>query len=93
MFRILFFSTAALFAADSASADDLRIRYGDLDLATATGAAALDARIARAAQSYCAPYIGVRKPECRQAVRAEVLRSLPDDARTDYARGRRSFDI
>lgn len=93
MFRILFFSSAVLLTAGAAGAQDVRIRYGDLDLATAAGATALDQRVTRAARAYCAGQITLEKTRCQGRVRAEALRALPDDARADYARGSRSFDV
>ena len=84
---------ASLFAAAPASAQEARIRVGDLNLAAAAGADGLDARIDNAARDLCR---WVRRPGsrisdrafCTTAVRAEVMRQLPARARYDYALAR-----
>lgn len=98
MLRIFRLSAAVLaIGAGSVSAasagDSLRIRFGDLDLTSRSGAQALDGRIRQAARTYCAVHVGVRRSECRVAVTTEVLRAMPEQARADYAVGRRSFDV
>ena len=84
--------TVAL-VAGSASANEARISWGDLDLSSVTGAAAFDARIERAADRLCR---GVKRPGsrindrafCRAAVRAEAVRQLPGSVQVDYALSR-----
>ena len=87
------FAAVSLFAAAPASAQEARIAFGDLNLATTAGADGLDARIDAASRSLCR---WVRRPGskindrafCTAAVRAEVMRQLPARARYDYALAR-----
>lgn len=92
MFRIVSLTTAAVLAASAASASDLRITYGDLDLTTREGAAQLDTRIRKAANKLCANRTPLESTTCRAAVREEALSNLPAQARIEYARGSRSFE-
>lgn len=87
--------TAALVlaAAGSASAQEARIAWTDLNLTTAAGADAFDARVEAAADTLCrdARRPGSRLADrsfCRAAVQTEALRRLPAAARVDYALGR-----
>jgi len=75
--------------AGSASAQEARIRWGDLDLSTAAGADAFDARIRSAARKMCrnVPVTGGRAA-CQTAVRDEAVRLLPGAAQVDYALSR-----
>ena len=65
------------------------VSYGDLNLASATGADALDARINAAARRTCAA-IGGRsiagRSDCLASFREEAMAQLPAPARQDYAR-------
>ena len=87
-----------LAAAGVASAQEARIAFADLDLATASGADAFDARVDAAARKMCR---GVRRPGslqsdrafCRSAVQAEAMRNLPATARADYASARRMIEL
>ena len=80
-------------AAGAASAQDARVRWGDLDLSSAAGAAAFDARVAAAASRMCR---GVKRPAsrindrafCRTAFRDEAVRQLPGAVQVDYALSR-----
>lgn len=80
-------------AAGAASAQEARVRWGDLDLSSAAGAAAFDARVAAAAHRMCR---GVRRPAsrindrafCQAAFRDEAVRQLPGAAQVDYALSR-----
>ena len=76
-------------AAGTASAHEVRIAYGDLDLSTAAGADAFDARIRAAARRMCrsVPMIGGRAA-CQAAVRDEAVTLLPGAAQVDYALSR-----
>jgi UrcA family protein len=78
-----------LAAAGSASAGEVRIAWGDLDLSTAAGADAFDARIRAAARKMCrnVPMIGGRAA-CQAAVRDEAVTLLPGAAQVDYALSR-----
>ena len=96
MFRTfpLLAAAAVTLAAGSASADE-RISLADLDLSRPAHAAIFDARVERAADALCrdAKRPGSRLSDrafCEAAVRAEVLRQLPADARQDYAEARRA---
>ncbi len=92
----LFASLAAvltLAAAGSASAHEARIAWGDLDLSTAAGADALDARLDAAARKMCrdARRPGSRLGDqafCLSAFRSEAIRQLPGTAQVDYALSR-----
>ncbi len=83
----------ALAAAGSASAQEARIAWGDLDLSRAAGANTFDARVEAAARTLCR---GARKPGsrisdrafCRAAVQAEAVRLLPGRAQVEYALSR-----
>ncbi|WP_332657881.1 UrcA family protein [Brevundimonas sp.] len=84
---------AALAIAGSASAQEARIAWGDLDMSSAAGANAFDARVGAAARTLCR---GVRKPGslmsdrayCRAAVQREAVRLLPGPVQVDYALSR-----
>ena len=79
--------------AGAASAQEARIQWGDLDLSSAAGADAFDARVSTAADRMCR---GVKRPGsrlsdrafCRAAVRNEAVRQLPGAAQVDYALSR-----
>ena len=80
-------------AAGTASAQDARIRWGDLDLSSAAGADTFDARVAAAANRMCR---GAKRPNsrisdrafCQTAVRNEAIRLLPGTVQADYALSR-----
>ena len=80
-------------AAGAASAQDARISWGDLDLSTAAGATAFDARVSAAAARMCR---GAKRPAsrisdrefCRAAIRREAVRLLPGAVQVDYALSR-----
>ncbi len=82
-----------LAAAGSASAQEARIAWSDLDLSSAAGAEAFDARVEAAARKLCR---NARTPGrlvndrawCRAAVQAEAVRLLPGRAQVDYALSR-----
>lgn len=78
-----------LAAAGSASAGEIRIAWGDLDLSTPAGAEAFDARVRAAARKLCrnVPMIGGRAA-CQAAVRDEAVTRLPGAAQVDYALSR-----
>ena len=78
-----------LAAAGSASAGEVRIAWGDLDLSTPAGADAFDARVRAAARKMCrnVPMIGGRAA-CQAAVRDEAVTLLPGAAQVDYALSR-----
>jgi len=86
---------AATLFVGTASAQEARIAVGDLNLATASGAAALDRRIETTARDLCrsARRTGSRitdRAYCTAAVRTEVMRQLPPRAQADYASARRA---
>lgn len=80
-------------AAGAASAQEARIHWGDLDLSSAAGADAFDARVSAAADRMCR---GVKRPAsrindrafCRSAFRDEAVRQLPGSAQVDYVLSR-----
>ena len=81
-----------LAAAGSASAGEVRIAWGDLDLSTPAGADAFDQRVRAAARKLCrnVPMIGGRSA-CQAAVRDEAVTLLPGAAQVDYALSRVPF--
>ena len=94
--KILASLTAVLavsLAAGTASAGEARISWGDLDLSSAAGADAFDARVSAAADRMCrgVKRLGSRISDrafCRAAVRSEAVRQLPAAAQVDYALSR-----
>jgi UrcA family protein len=98
--KILASLTAALVlaAAGSASAQEARIAWGDLNLSTPAGAEAFDARVDAASRKMCrtARRTGSHLSDrafCRAAVQSEALRQLPDTARTEYALSRTPLTV
>lgn len=87
---VTFACAAAPAAADPAAADDIRVKWNDLDLSTPAGVATLHRRTARAARQHCL-FTGSRIPDqrCIRAVQRAVTEQLPVDAQRDYAHGRR----
>jgi UrcA family protein len=64
-------------AAGSAQAGEVRIQVSDLDLATSTGKAQFDGRVAQVADRMCADYSAFRmNAACREAVREEAYDNL-----------------
>lgn len=83
----------SLAVAGSASAQEARIRWGDLDMSSAAGAAVFDARVEAAARKLCrearAPgSLTSDRAFCRAAVQAEAVRLLPGRVQVDYALSR-----
>lgn len=95
MIRTLLTLTAAtLLYAAPASAQEVRVPFGDLNLSTSAGAEAFDARAAAAARAVCTT--GPRNlvnDNCVRRVQQEALRSLPAARQDDYARARRGDRI
>jgi UrcA family protein len=97
-FAMKTFACAALAAslilsAHTASAAEGRVRFGDLDLGTAAGASAFDARVHKAARRLCrdARRTGSQISDasaCRAAVRDQALSGLPAAAQAEYAHAR-----
>lgn len=84
-----------LAAAGAASAQEARIPWTDLNLASNSGAAAFDQRVEAAARDLCrtARRPGSRLNDrsfCVASVRREALRNLPDAAQVDYASSHRA---
>ena len=84
---------AALAIAGSVSAQEARIAFGDLDMSSAAGANAFDARVEAAARTLCrhARKLNSRLSDrtyCRAAVQAEAVRLLPGPVQVDYALSR-----
>ena len=82
-----------LATASAASAHEARIVWGDLDLASAAGADAFDARVDRAARRMCQGALrpGSRISDrgwCMEAVRREAVAGLPGVRQVDYALNR-----
>jgi len=79
----------SLAAAGSASAQEARIRWGDLDLSTPAGADAFDARVRSAARKLCRNLpVSAGRAACQAAVRDEAVVLLPGAAQVDYALSR-----
>ncbi len=88
-----FILACAVLAADTASAQDVRIDTRNLDLTRHTDLAVLDQRVEAQARETCrsARRTGSRIPDvayCRNAFRAEVELQLPSSSRYEYARVR-----
>lgn len=88
---------AALSSAGAASAQEVRIPYGDLDLGSGAGAAAFESRVDRAAQRLCrdarAPGSRISdRTYCLDAARQEAFARLPDAKRAEHARARQRLD-
>ncbi len=87
--KTLAIALAALaLSAGAASARDYRIAFGDLDLASVSGADAFDARVNRAARRACRASAPLTVHQCRDRFRAEAMRLLPGVHREDSARAR-----
>ncbi|MFN3558641.1 MAG: UrcA family protein [Brevundimonas sp.] len=93
--KILASLTAVLFlaAAGSASAQQARIGWTDLNLASTAGARTFDQRVEAAARTLCRDArrpgsLLSDRPFCQAAVRREALRQLPGAAQVDYAASR-----
>ena len=77
-FATLAIGTAPAYA-QTAETVDVAVRYGDLDLSTAKGAATLDRRIARAAETICGPSSRINQFEvanCRRAIVASAQKDV-----------------
>lgn len=80
------------------SSGPARIPFGDLNLSTASGAATLDTRIEKAAQTMCR---NATRPasrlndsaHCAAAVRAEAVSQLPTPTRARYIAHRQSLTL
>jgi UrcA family protein len=86
-------AVAVLAGAGAAAAQDARVPWSDLNLSTAAGAAAFEARLDAAARRLCrdARQPGSRmgdRDRCIAAFRAEAVRQLPAAAQADLALGR-----
>ncbi len=78
----------AVLSAGAASAANYRIAIGDLNLASAEGAARFDQRVGRAARSACATGSPLVDNQCRTQFRDRAMDQLPDALLMDYARAR-----
>ena len=84
---VLIVASAA--GAASAQTGATRIAWGDLDLSTAAGAEAFDARIRAAARKMCRGVsVTAGRAACHAAVRDEAVALLPGAAQVDYALSR-----
>lgn len=78
-----------LATAGAASAQEARVRYGDLDLSSPAGAAAFDRRARDEGRRVCrAEAPGLVDLGCLRRVRAGAVDGLPEQQRTDYASAR-----
>lgn len=82
----------ALTAAGAASAADLRIAYGDLDLSTAQGAQIFDRRVSRAARTACRGGSALEAGRCVIHLRAEIHALMPTAVQQAYALSRSGRD-
>ncbi len=78
----------ALLVAGTASAEDYRIAFGDLDLGTPQGATQFDRRVNRAARGACNAGSPLDQARCTVLFRSEARSRLPDAHRDAYARAR-----
>lgn len=86
-------AVALLSAAGAASAQDYRVRFGDLNLASPEGAARYDRRVNRASRSACAGSDPISFAQCRARFREAALDLLPAARHADYARARGSREV
>jgi UrcA family protein len=83
----------ALATAGVASAQDYRVRFGDLDLGSPEGAAQYDRRVNRASRRACDGVDPLSSAQCRVRFRAAALELLPEARQADYARARGSREL
>lgn len=96
--KLILASALAVAAIAGAASAETRIAYGDLNLSTAAGAAAFDARVEAAAKSMCK---AATRPNsrlndsahCAAAVRVEAVSRLPAQARAHYAANRQPITL
>lgn len=86
-------AVAALAVAGSASAQEARIAWGDLDMSSPVGANTFDARVEGAARKLCrnarrTGSLVSDRAYCRAAVQTEAVRLLPGPVQVDYALSR-----
>lgn len=83
---------ATLAVGSAAQAQDLHLRYGDLDLSRPEQARELDRRIDGQAKAFCPHEVRTgtleRSPWCEANVRTELLNALPSPVRASYEQGR-----
>ena len=96
--KLILASALAVAAIAGAASAETRIAYGDLNLSTAAGAAAFDARVADVAQSMCKnatrPVSRLNdRAHCAAAVRAEAVSQLPSPTRARYIAHRQSLTL
>ena len=96
--KLILASALAVAAIAGAASAETRIAYGDLNLSTAAGAAAFDARVADVAQSMCKnatrPVSRLNdRAHCAAAVRAEAVSQLSAQARAQYAANRQPITL
>lgn len=77
-----------LVAAGAASAQDVRVAYGDLDLASPAGAQQFDRRVNRAVRIACQGGSLRETAQCAATLRAEIQSLLPSVRREEYTRAR-----
>jgi UrcA family protein len=86
-------AAATLLHAAPAAAQTVRVPFGDLNLSTAAGAEAFDARAAAAARAACAVGPRLVNDNCVRRVQQEAVRGLPAARQDDYVRARRGERI
>lgn len=67
---------------------DYRVAYGDLTLATPSGAAQFDARVRREARRACDGRSPLQRHDCARRFRDIAMAELPATARQAYAEAR-----
>jgi UrcA family protein len=87
-------AAATLLCAAPAAAQTVRVPFGDLNLSTAAGAEAFDARVAEAGREVCTTGSArLVNTSCVKRIQREAVRELPRSDRDDYARARRGERI
>jgi UrcA family protein len=81
------------FASAAQAGEGVKVAYGDLDLARASGAVTFDQRTDKAAKAFCRAQPRVdsfikRTSECVAAVKAGVVEQLPETQRLALIAGR-----
>lgn len=91
-------AVAFIASAGAATAQDMRVAWGDLDLGSPAGVEAFDKRVEAASQRFCrrpqrASSLIPRPQECREMVRRAAVAQLPRITQLDYAQARGPLSI
>lgn len=85
-------AVVAILTSGAAMAQDIRIPYGDLDLASAEGAKTFDRRVDRALRTACRGGSRLQSAQCVSSLRGDIEALLPAARQAEYAQGRMGSD-